>query len=260
MIVFKNKIKKIRSINISELALSSCVLSNDGKSIFVGSWDNNVYIYSIEYGRVLDTISGHDDAVSAIQLKGTMLFTASWDSTLKLWKCPISEGESKKSTRVAEYVEHESEVKCVDFSLENGMGVSGGMDGVIVLWDIGTQNKPGTNEILENFEAHHGAVTCVKWIENGKKLISSGQDGMVNIYSCKIEEEDDERRRVRLIEEIKVLVDDEGVNCVLWNDQIALAGTQSGNLVVVLPFNLSESGSQIAKTISAHPGLILIYK
>jgi len=36
--------KQIRSINVGELALSSCALSLDGKSIFVGSWDNNTCV------------------------------------------------------------------------------------------------------------------------------------------------------------------------------------------------------------------------
>jgi hypothetical protein len=66
------------------LALSSCALSSDGKSIIIGSWDNHVYVYSIEYGRVLDTLAGHDDAVSSLQLKGSTLVTCSWDSTLKV--------------------------------------------------------------------------------------------------------------------------------------------------------------------------------
>ena len=75
---------QVRSINVSELALSACALSSDGKSIIIGSWDNNVYVYSIEYGRVLDTLAGHDDAVSSLQLKGTTLVTCSWDSTIKV--------------------------------------------------------------------------------------------------------------------------------------------------------------------------------
>ena len=45
------------------------------------------YLYSIDYGRVLDTLMAHDDAVSALWLKDNLLITASWDSTVKVWLC-----------------------------------------------------------------------------------------------------------------------------------------------------------------------------
>lgn len=121
--------RQVRSINVGELALSSCALSNDGKAIAVGSWDNSVYIYSIDYGRILDTVTGHDDAVSAIRLRDNMLATASWDATIKIWDCPISSGDLRKSTRSFEIAEHEAEVKCLDVSHDHALIASGGMDG-----------------------------------------------------------------------------------------------------------------------------------
>jgi len=125
---------QIRSINVSELALSACALASDERSIIIGSWDNRVYIYSIEYGRVLDTIAGHDDAVSCILLQGSVLVTSSWDSTIKIWNCPISVGESRKSTRIAELLEHESEVRSIDVSTVTRRLVSGGADGALLFY------------------------------------------------------------------------------------------------------------------------------
>ena len=34
--------RQLRSVNVSELALSAIALSKDGRSVFVSSWDNNV--------------------------------------------------------------------------------------------------------------------------------------------------------------------------------------------------------------------------
>ena len=42
------------------------------------------YVYNVDYGRILDTLSGHDDAVSSIRLRESTLVTASWDSTIKV--------------------------------------------------------------------------------------------------------------------------------------------------------------------------------
>ena len=121
--------RQIRSINVGELALSSCALTRDEKSIVVGSWDNNVYIYSIDFGRILDTVSGHDDAVSSIVVRGERLITGGWDSMVRVVECPISGGGMKKSTRGFEVAEHEAEVKCLDVSGDQSLVVSGGMDG-----------------------------------------------------------------------------------------------------------------------------------
>jgi WD40 repeat protein len=42
------------------------------------------YVYSVESGRVTDSIYAHDDAVSCISLKGDVLASGSWDSTVKV--------------------------------------------------------------------------------------------------------------------------------------------------------------------------------
>jgi WD40 repeat protein len=106
--------RQLRSVNVCELALSALALSRDGRSVFVSSWDNNVYdsphphwhphdvparcscperpcgvawrryVYNVDYGRILDTLSGHDDAVSSLRLRDSTLVTASWDSTIKV--------------------------------------------------------------------------------------------------------------------------------------------------------------------------------
>lgn len=85
----------------------------DGKTVACSSWDNNVYVqymctcdvlfprivsgslltdafpspsyfYSVPYGRRQDTLMGHDDAVSEMCWFDDRLYTASWDSTVKV--------------------------------------------------------------------------------------------------------------------------------------------------------------------------------
>jgi len=75
--------RQLRSVNISDLALSSCFLTQDEKFAIVGSWDNNLYIYSVDYGRIMDGIAIHDDAISCLSLIGNLLLTGSWDASVK---------------------------------------------------------------------------------------------------------------------------------------------------------------------------------
>lgn len=43
------------------------------------------YFYSIAFGRRQDTLMGHDDAVSKICWHDNRLYSASWDSTVKVY-------------------------------------------------------------------------------------------------------------------------------------------------------------------------------
>lgn len=52
--------------------------------MYIGSWDNNVHIYSIDRSRLIDTIYCHDDAVSSLCVVDDVLATGSWDTTVKV--------------------------------------------------------------------------------------------------------------------------------------------------------------------------------
>jgi len=65
-------------------------------------------VYSLEFGRVLDTIVAHEDAVSAVCVRGDHMLSCSWDSSIKLWKNGV--GGKYKQPPVAEFLEHDGEV------------------------------------------------------------------------------------------------------------------------------------------------------
>jgi factor associated with neutral sphingomyelinase activation len=77
--------EQLRSYIVGDLALSCCALTPDEKTIIIGSWNNNIYSYSIDYGRVIDTLLSHDDAVSCLKLRGDILVSGSWDTTFKVF-------------------------------------------------------------------------------------------------------------------------------------------------------------------------------
>jgi len=103
------------------------------KTIIVGSWDDNIYLYSIDYGRILDTLNGHDDAVSNLKLCGDILVTSSWDSSVKVWKIT---NNSINKTPIAEFLDHDTEVKSVDIDRTATLIASGGTDGSIIIYDL----------------------------------------------------------------------------------------------------------------------------
>jgi len=42
------------------------------------------YVYSLEYGRTVNTFLAHDDAISQLTIHEHLLVSSSWDSTVKV--------------------------------------------------------------------------------------------------------------------------------------------------------------------------------
>lgn len=144
--------KQLRSVNICELALSSCQLTPDEKAIVAGSWDNNLYMYSIDYGRVKDTVAAHDDAVSCLCLRNDVVVTGSWDATVKVTYSLSSFGVNYHSHLFSKKTwgysssglskmpltdfDFEAEVHCIDAAQQGNIAVSGAADGIFYLFSF----------------------------------------------------------------------------------------------------------------------------
>ncbi|KAJ3061578.1 DDB1- and CUL4-associated factor 11 [Podochytrium sp. JEL0797] len=63
-------------------------VSDDGRELVAGATDGLIYVYDIEYKRVLHRVSGHRDDVNAVTFADTssnLLLSGSDDTTLRLW-------------------------------------------------------------------------------------------------------------------------------------------------------------------------------
>ncbi len=56
----------------------------NNQTVLVGSWDNSICAYSIEYGRTYQYSEAHRDAVSCMDWNKGILATGSWDATVKV--------------------------------------------------------------------------------------------------------------------------------------------------------------------------------
>eukprot|EP01132_Coremiostelium_polycephalum_P008629 gene8629-10620_t len=168
--------KQVRSLNLCNLALSSCQLSQDEKHIVIGSWDNNIYIYSVGNGSISDTLSGHDDAVSCLKLYNNILVSGSWDSSVKVWKCnPTSSGINIDKHPIADFIESESEIRSVDISPNGKLCIAGSNDGHLYFYDLNQL------AMIRKMNIFYDATTCVKFTPDGTRIIASCIDGSVKL-------------------------------------------------------------------------------
>ncbi|KAM4704815.1 protein FAN [Rhinophrynus dorsalis] len=205
-----------RSVSFSNMALSSCAVLPGDTTVMCSSWDNNVYFYSIAFGRRQDILMGHDDAVSKIQWFNNRLCTASWDSTVKVWSCIPADvcGTKRNNFDLLAELEHDAGVNTISVSSDKSILVSGTKEGTVSIWDITTAT------MLHQLPCHSGTVYDAAFSLDSRHVLSSGEDGCLKVID------------VQTGMLISSLPSGEVQRCFCWNGQTILSGNDSGELLV----------------------------
>jgi WD40 repeat protein len=135
------------------LALSCCDVSMDEKYVFIGSWDNCFYMYSVEYGRVVDQVTAHDDRLTGIKVFDDRVLTASSDGSVKLWHYSAT-GITRAPLWA--FMDCEEAVVALDVNLDGTLAVAGTQKGFLYLLDL------RTNELIRRLPAspeHHAEIS-----------------------------------------------------------------------------------------------------
>ncbi|GFS54697.1 protein FAN [Nephila pilipes] len=224
--------RQLRSINVYNMALSSCSLMGDDRTVIVGSWDNYVYLYNVEYGKLLATTMAHDDCVTDICFSNGLLATASLDSTAKVWKYEAAEGMRPTFNLSAE-LDHESGVYCLSLNEKNTLLVSGSCCGYVYIWDLITYMLLGQHQF------HMGIVYAVQFSPDGQKVATCGSDGTLKVI-------DSQTATLLFSTETK-----EDLRCLCWDGCIAIVGSASGSLLVWDLFK-----GELLEKLPAHSGAV----
>ncbi|XP_039610490.1 protein FAN isoform X1 [Polypterus senegalus] len=204
-----------RSISFSNMPLSSCVVLPEDTTVVCSSWDNKIYFYSVAYGRRQNTLMGHDDAVSKICWRENQLFTASWDSTVKVWKCvPVDISSKRDQCELLAELEHDAGVNTISLNSAGTMLVSGTKEGTLSIWDITAFS------VLRQILGHSGEVYDVAFSPDSRHVLSTGDDKFLKVVD------------VQSGMLISSVASEQVQRCFLWDGNTVLSGSQSGNLFV----------------------------
>ncbi|XP_029935357.1 protein FAN [Myripristis murdjan] len=224
-----------RSMSFSNMALSSCLMLPDDKTVACSSWDNNVYFYSIPFGRRQDTLMGHDDAVSEMCWYDDRLYTASWDSTVKVWQRASDNTSSQKRSQfqlLAEF-EHDAGVNTIGLNPAGTLLVSGCKDGTATIWDTGNYG------ILQQVHCHAGTIHHMAFSPDSRHVLSVGADSCLKVIDV---------QTGMMISSVKA---EEEQKCFCWDGNTALCGGQSGDLLI---WDLLSN--TVTKRIPGHSGAV----
>uniref|UniRef100_A0A8C2FTQ3 Neutral sphingomyelinase (N-SMase) activation associated factor n=1 Tax=Cyprinus carpio TaxID=7962 RepID=A0A8C2FTQ3_CYPCA len=225
--------KKMAWSNMNKLALSSCLMLPDDKIVVCSSWDNNVYFYSIAYGRRQDTLMGHDDAVSHICWRDDKLYTASWDSTVKVFSISPANKKRTQFDLLAEF-EHEAGVNTLDLSPAGTLLATGTKEGTLTLWDIANPLP------LNQLTCHSGKIHQVAFSPDSRHILSVGEDSCLAVTDV---------QTGMLIATVHAELEQ---RCLCWDGNTVLSGGMSGDLSV---WDLLSS-KVIHKIPAAHSGAV----
>ncbi|XP_056879537.1 protein FAN-like [Takifugu flavidus] len=242
-------LKLVRSHKIHKEAVTGIAVTRDGAAIFSTSQDSTLKMFSKEMkefqrsisfsnmagGRRQDTLMGHDDAVSQMCWLEERLYTASWDSTVKVWHCPSMNSSSHKRSQfelLAE-LEHDSGVNTVGLNAAGTLLVSGCKDGCVTIWDSDSYVA------LQQVHCHSGTVHRVAFSPDSRHVLSVGADSCMKVTDV---------QTGMVMSSVKA---EEEQRCFCWDGSSVLCGGQSGDLLL---WDLLSN--TVSQRIPAHSGAV----
>jgi WD40 repeat protein len=149
--------------------------SPDGKLLATGGYDNGVYVYQADGGKLVHTLKGHNGRVFALAFSedGKILASGSGDSAVLLW-------DVEKGKQVTKLHEEQSGIRGLAFTTDGKFVVTAGNAGLLHLWHV------ESGKLLRRFQGHIGASTCVTFSKDGNTVYSGGEDGAIRIWESGI--------------------------------------------------------------------------
>ncbi len=152
--------------------LWSSLLSGDGRRLLtVGGIDAR--LWDVNSRRERMSFGPHGAvAAAAVHPNGQTVVTGSWDQSLKFWD--VSTGQSRQ--RIPEA--HNGYINSVDFSHDGKHLVTGGDDGVAIIWDYANAKK------VRTLEGHRSGVNLAIYSPDDKVILTASRDRTLRLWNA----------------------------------------------------------------------------
>ncbi|KAI9316685.1 WD40 repeat-like protein [Dichotomocladium elegans] len=171
----------------------SCLaVDPSGEVVCAGTTDTfEIYVWSVQTGKLLDILAGHEGPVSSLAFSSTgmMLLSGSWDHTARTWDVF---GRSKH----IEPLQHQTEVLAVAFRPDCKEIAAATLDGQISFWDVelgkqtgsieGRKDISGGRKLNDRTTADNASsgkcFNSICYTADGSSIIGGGNSKYICIY------------------------------------------------------------------------------
>lgn len=145
----------------------------EGLLAFTVGAGESVELREMPNGDLIHRLDGHTRAIEDLQFSpdGTMLATASWDRTVKLWD--VASGELLSN------IPHDFGVNRVAFSPTEPIIATGALNGKVRLWDYQT----GADKVI--LTSHDADLSALTFDTTGQLLFSGSRDSRIFMHDTR---------------------------------------------------------------------------
>jgi WD40 repeat protein len=147
----------------------STVRENANESMMKSNF-KKIMLWDIASGRILATLTGHEDLIDVVALSpgNHYALSGSRDKTVRIW-------DLKRGQTQAVFTGHQKAVEALAFSSDLKYVLSGSRDHTMKLWDVDAQK-----EILTF--AHDCPVKLVRFTPDGRHALSGDDNGAIRFW------------------------------------------------------------------------------
>ncbi|KAJ3056133.1 hypothetical protein HK097_007965 [Rhizophlyctis rosea] len=171
----------------------SCLaVDPSGDVVVAGSMDTfEVFVWSVQTGKLLDIMAGHEAPISGLAFSPTegMVASGSWDKTVRVW-------DVFGRDKAPESFEHQSEVLSVAWRPDGKQFASTTLDGQVSFWDMsfgkltttieGRRDIAGGRKATDRMTAKNSQsnkhFTSICYTADGSTVLAGGNSKYVCIY------------------------------------------------------------------------------
>jgi len=173
-------------------AVNEIVWSPNGKWIAAGGMQGHIYIWETGSGNLFRKLEGHQEAIERLvwSQDSTRLASLSSEKAALVWDIQQGKITQRLEQAIAASSEEvfmpdgsavETEIEAqaydADFSPDGSYLALGGKDTKVYIWEL------ESGETARVLEGHMTDVLSVKYIHNGKALVSMSYDGTINYWN-----------------------------------------------------------------------------
>ncbi|KAM3857090.1 PWP2 small subunit processome component [Diretmus argenteus] len=174
---------------------SSLAVDVSGELVSAGAMDSfEIFIWSMQTGRLLEILSGHEGPVSCLCFSPvqSILASASWDRTVRLWDM-MDSWQTKETLRLT------TDALSVTYRPDGQEVAVATLDGEISFWNPHSATQTGsvvgrhdlemgrkeTDKITAKQSAKAKSFTSLCYSADGESILAGGQSKFVCIYNIK---------------------------------------------------------------------------